>query len=356
MQLPFKNFVVEANVREFYLREMAVTNLQTTIKIDGGRVLMNPFQLAVNGSPVTATIDADLSVPGYKYALTFNANHVPFAPLWNSFHPDEKGKLGGTLTAMADISGTGTTGASLKKTLKGKFDIGTTNLNLSVANVKSPILRTIINVVATVPELLKNPEGAMGSILGTVTGNVLGTGGGLTDELSKSPIDIISARGVAGDGRVDLQQMVIRSAAFEADPQGAVTLENVLTNSTIHIPVAILLRRGIADRINAVPANTPTNADYVKLPDFLTLGGTVGKPKPNISKMALGGQVLRSVVPGLGGGSTNGGTGSLLQGIGGLLNKGAAPNTNTATNTAPPATNEQPINNMLNSIFGPRRK
>lgn len=357
-QLPFKNFVVDANVREFYLREIAITNLQTTIKLDGGRVLMNPFQLALNGSPVTATIDADLSVPGYKYALTFNADHVPFAPLWNTFKPEEKGKLGGTLTAMANISGTGTTGESLKKTLNGKFDIGTTNLNLSVANVKSPILRTIINVVATIPELLRNPEGAVGSLLGTVTGNVLGTGGGLTDELSKSPIDVITARGGAGDGRVDLQEMVIRSAAFEANAKGAVTLENVLTNSTINIPVAISLRRGVAERINAVPANTPTNADYVKLPDFLSLAGTVGKPKANINKLALGGQVLKGFVPSFGGGgSTNGGSGSLLQGIGGLLNRGTTPstNTNTATN-APPATNEPPINNFLNSILGPRRK
>ena len=70
VNLPLHNFTVAANIGRLYLREVAITNFQTTVKMDGGHVLVKPFQLVLNGAPVNATADLDLSVPGYKYNLT----------------------------------------------------------------------------------------------------------------------------------------------------------------------------------------------------------------------------------------------------------------------------------------------
>src|SRR5207245_1566668 len=70
-QLPFRNFTAEINVGRFYLREIEITNLQSTVKIDGGHVLIKPLQLALNGAPVTANADVDLGVPGYQYDTSF---------------------------------------------------------------------------------------------------------------------------------------------------------------------------------------------------------------------------------------------------------------------------------------------
>ena len=44
--------------------------------------------------------------------------------------------------------------ASLQKNLTGQFTVGATNLNLSVADVHSAILKTLINVIATIPQLV----------------------------------------------------------------------------------------------------------------------------------------------------------------------------------------------------------
>src|SRR5207248_3237111 len=148
-------------------------------------------------------------------------------------------------SAQAKISGTGTTGASLQKNLAGQFDISSTNLNLSVVNLKSPLLKSLINVVASIPELLHNPVGAAASIIEGITG--LG-GGGLMDELKRSPIDAIIARGTAGSGQVELQQAVVQSPAFRADAAGSITLAEVLTNSPIKIPITVSLSRPLAQR------------------------------------------------------------------------------------------------------------
>ena len=207
-------------------------------------LLLKPFQLTLNNSPLRATADVDLSVPGYKWAVTFNTTNVPFAPLWNTFNPEEKGQVGGTLSAHLDMSGVGTEGESLQKSLKGTFNIGTTNLNLDVSKIRSPVLRDIVAVVAKLPDIAEQSVSGAESLLSGISSSVLGKpSGGLADDVSKSPIDIITARGTAGDGQVTVEQAVVRSTVFEADvTNGTVTLAPVLTNSAINFPIGILTR------------------------------------------------------------------------------------------------------------------
>jgi hypothetical protein len=354
-QLPFRNFTVDAKVGQFYLREIAATNFLTTVKIDGGHVLLKPFQLTLNGSPMLATADVDMGVPGYKYAVTFNTTNVPFTPLWNTFNPTEKGQVGGALSARLDISGVGFDGESLQKTLKGTFEIGTTNLNLDVAKIKNPILRDLVAVIAKLPEIASNPVGAAESIVTGITSRTVGKlTGGLSDEVSKSPIDVITARGNAADGKVTVQQVVVRSTVFEADvTNGTVTLAPVLTNSPINFPISIWMSQPIMARVPMLAGSNPqTNSGYVKIPDFYGEKGTLGNPKPSINALGFGKNVLQQFVPGLGGGSGTNGSGNLLQGVGNLLRGGGVNTNQSPTNeTNQSTTNQSPVNNLLNRIL-----
>ncbi|HTL58113.1 MAG TPA: AsmA family protein [Candidatus Limnocylindrales bacterium] len=346
-QLPLRNFVAEANLRRMYLHEVEIGDFQATTKIDGGHVVVNPFKLNLNGAPVNTTVDLDMGVPGYKYGLSFNAQGIPLAPLVNTFQPERKGQLSGALFAQAQINGIGTAGTNLQKNLTGQFDVNTTNLNLLAVNIRWPLLRVLINVVATIPDLLSNREGAVGNLLGAF---VPGSKGGLSGDLEKSPIDKIAARGNMGSGRIELQQAMVQSSAFEADATGTITLASILTNSAVQIPVSVSLGRSVAEKVNMVPANAPTNAAYVKLPDFLTMRGTVGNPKADINKVAL----LGSVVRGLGGViPSNSKSGNLIQGLSGILGGGTSTNTNAAPKQA--STNQSPVGNLLNQFLKPKK-
>ncbi len=352
MTLPFHKLTADVSIGRFYLREIEVTNLQASASIDGGHVVLNPFKLSLNGAPVNATADLDLGVPGYKYDVGLGAQAIPLAPLVNSFQPERKGQIAGTLTAQVKVGGAGTTGAGLQKNLAGQFDVSSTNLNLSVVNLRSPLLKTLINVIGMVPELASSPENAVGTLLGGLTG--VGRGG-LSDELSKSPIDSILLHGSAGSGRFDLRQAVVRSPAFLAEASGGVTLAPILTNSPIEIPVSVSLSRSIAERINLASANTPASLGYVKLPDFVTMRGTVGKPKPDINKLALAGTAIKGVagaIPSLGGKA-----GGVVQGLGGLLTGRQPGATDSGTNASAnqPATNA-PLGNLLDQFFKPKKK
>jgi len=357
VKLPLQNFTFSANIGRFYLREVGITNLLMTAKIDGGHVVLNPCQLGLNGAPVKANMDLDLSVPGYKYDVAFNANAIPLTPLVNSFVPDRKGQIGGTTTVSAQIKGAGTTGANLKQNLAGKFSVLSTNLNLSIANVRSPLINKVINVIIGIPDLIRNPTAIVGNLLGRVTGTG-GGGGGWADQLTAAPIDVIVANGDIGAGRVQVQQAEVRSTAFDATANGDITLAPILTNSTIQIPVSVSLSRALGDKIGLVNADTPTNAVYVPMPQFLTMKGTVGDPNPQINKLAVAALAAKTgsgLVKGIGG-ATGGKVEGILQGVGTLLGGNAAPAAAPNTN-APPANvqPQNPVNDLLNLFKKPKK-
>jgi hypothetical protein len=279
--------------------------------MDGSRATVRPFKLSLNGAPVNATADLDLGVPGYRYDATVDADRVPVAPLVSTFLPERKGQMGGTLTAHLQLRGAGVTGRGLQKNLTGHFTAGVTNLNLAVANVRNPVLKSVINVVATIPQLLGNPESGIISLLGQATGQ----GGGLMDTLRQSPIQIINAQGRAGDGRIDLQPATVQSLAFKATGRGDIVLAPMISGSSINIPVAISVSQPIAQQLNFARGNTPANGDYVPLPQFLTMTGTLGVPRTDINKLALGGMAVKS----LGGGLLNTATNTAAT-VGHLLN------------------------------------
>ena len=311
--LPFKNFTLAVDIAKLYLHEVEVADWQATVNLDGGQVIVKPFRFTLNGAPVNATADLNLGVPGYRYDVAFNADRLPVAPLVDSFMPDRKGQMGGTLTATTQIKGAGVTGANLQKNLTGQFAVGITNLNLSIDNVRNPVLRGVINAVAIIPQLLGNPGEGLTSLVGQVTGR----GGGLMDALKKSPIQIISARVQAGGGQITLQQSLVQSTAFTADARGAIALAPVLTNSTINIPVTVSVSQPLAKQLNLTSGNTSANGTYVALPQFLTMTGTLGVPKADINKLALGGMTVKSLGGGLLGTTTNAASnvGHLLNGL-----------------------------------------
>jgi hypothetical protein len=135
----------------------------------------------------------------------------------------------------------------------------------------------VINVIAAIPDGMRNPTAFAGNLVGQLLGGS-DARGGWTDEFTKSPINAIVVRGTAGGGKVQVPHAFVESPAFQASATGEMTLASVLTNSTLQFPVRISLRRGLADQLGLTPADTPTNAIYARIPDFVTVRGPLGNP------------------------------------------------------------------------------
>jgi uncharacterized protein involved in outer membrane biogenesis len=259
-------FTVEASIGQVYLREMVITNWQTTVKVDGGEVTIDPCRLALNGAPVNASVGLNLGVKGYAYALSLLMDKVPLEPIANTFSPETRGQYKGLILANAQIKGAGITGASLQKNLGGQAGFTFTNANLQLIGPKS---KKLIVPIAT---LLR------------------------VSEITQSPLNWLDAQTELGGGNIKLSRFTVQSEAFEARTQGVIPIADVLTNSPLNLPVEFALRRSLAEKSSLLPPNTPTNATYAALPKFVTIKGSIGEPKSELNELAFGGLLLKSGV------------------------------------------------------------
>ena len=312
VKLPFNNFTVEAGIGRFYLREVDAQNFQLVAKLDGSHVLLKPAQLTLNGAPISASADLDLSVPGFKYDVTFSANGVPVEPLANSFSPTYSGQAKGTLIASAQLKGAGVTGRNLKNSLAGQADLSFTNAHIQIVGPKMKAVLTPIAFVLGAPELLR------------------------------SPLDYLTASLRAGGGKIEVPAFVAHSESFRADSQGVIPIADVLNDSPLNQNIEVSLARDLANKLRFT--NVPTNVAYMKLPTFVHLKGTLGSPDPKTDKLVILGLTASGI-----GGAIGGRAGSLIGNVGSLLGGKPAPVAVPDTNRSPatattnaPASNVQP--------------
>jgi len=323
--LPFRNFTIDATIGHLFLHEVDAANFQATLLLDGSHVLLKPFQLTLNSAPVSATADLDLSVPGYKYSLAFNAAGIPVEPLANSFSPTYRGQARGNLIASLELQGAGVTGRNLRTNLNGTAAFNFTNANIQIV---SPKLKAILTPVALALIPLGVPD------------------------LFQSPLENVNARLVARDGKIEIPAFVTQSPLFRADSSGAIPIADVLDHSPLNQPVTFSLPRELAAKIGF--ANVPTNEPYFKLPDFVQLHGTLGKLEPRVDKTRLAGLAAVGV-----GGALQKYLGHDGQKIGGVLNalgeqlggQAVAPETGGAN---APATNDS--SRSLLDLFRKRKQ
>lgn len=316
MTLPFQQLAADLKIDRLYLRDIAISNWVGNVTIKSNVVQLNPFKLEINGGAMALTGNFDVSKPGYVYQLGFNAQDVPLTPLANSLELVNSNQLQGTFVADAQLKGAGITGPNLKQNLGGKLNFSVTNVNYTVGGPK------IRRILVPISLALKAPE------------------------LAETPINWISGRTVISNGIVHVQNAAVESEAFLANLAGTVSLENVLSNSTINLPMDFSLRRSLAEKSKVLPANTPEDVKYVSLGNIYSVRGTVGDPQPDANKTVLAGLALR----GVGGLIGDEKTGQIIGGLGNILtgNKSAGTNTtSSATNNA-----SSPVGGLLQGLGG----
>jgi len=304
VKLPLARSTFNVNIGRIFLREISVSNLVATLRVDGGHVELKPCQLSLNGAPVNAGADLNLAVPGWQYDLTFTADKVPVEPLANSFSKAYRGQAKGQLLANVQIKGAGTTGTSLRKNLGGQVSLSFTNANIQIVGPKAKAIITPIALLLNLPELLH------------------------------SPINYLTTDILLGGGKIDMRQFTAHSDAFIARSAGVIPIADVLTNSPLSQPVDISLPRSLARKFSL---SAPTNATHVQLPNFVKLAGTVGNPDVKTDKLVITGLTATGAA-----GFIPGQAGGILRGLGGILNgqqpAQTPPSANSKTNS-PPAPN-----------------
>ncbi len=306
--LAITNFTFDTSIARIYLREIAISNLVTGLRLNRGVIQLDPCQLSLNGVPVSAKVWANLGVDGYEYELALKAQGIPAEPIVNSFSPENSSIAKGDLIADVRIKGAGVTGRSLQKNLTGQVLLNFTNANVVVSSKRiKPLLETLAAVLRT-------------------------------PSLTRTPLDHISANLTLGQSKINIQSFVAHSPLLIVESRGVIPIAEVLTNSPLNQPVDIWLARGLAKNLSLAPAN-PTDT-YVLLPQFVQLEGTLGAPTMDKQKaleklaVATATTVATAQAKKLLGDKLGDKNADLINKFGGLLGGSRQPATTNAT-TAP---------------------
>lgn len=314
VKLPIGEFATKLTVGQFYLRDVAITDLQCSAQIRNGRILLDPIRLTLAGGPVNAKVDLDLGVPGWRYEVNLSATNVQIGPLASSFSPDYRNRATGILFANVNVKGAGITGTTLRRALTGNAALTLTNANVQLVGQKA---RQLITPIALVLGL---------------------------DELAQASVTGVNAQVELGNGKITLTHCEVSSDAFVGRTAGEIEIRDVLAESQFNDwPITVALRSTLAQKAKLItPAEQP-NAVYATLPVFAKLSGTVAKPVVKADKLVIAGLVAKSAgaIPGAVGGKA----GTILQGVGDLLTGQVPGLTGGITNQ--PATNVTPVKPVL---------
>jgi AsmA family len=349
-QLPLKRADASLDIKRVYLGYVAISNWTGKVHLENGRVGLDPFQMTVNGAPVTAKADIPLEKPDAPFSLSFSAKALPVEPMVSTFATNLSGQIGGTMTATAALSGAGLAPEAYAGKLNGNVHADASALNFKLSNVQSGLLKTVANLIIGLPDLISSPRSFLGNVL-TPGG---GKGGGWVDQIQQAPIQIVALDAGITNGVVQVSQALAKSDSLKVNVPGVITLKPVITNSPINFTVDLGLQPALAKRIGL-----DGTGDYVSLPkDFVKIDGTLGapKPEPDYAKIALlagkgvlgvAGNTAAAVgnLVGIGGGTNTSGVGNLIKGVGNLLGG----NTNKPAATNAPAQGFNPLN-LLNGL------
>lgn len=306
VQTPFQPAQWNIRLGRLFLGEIGLSNMVCQGEIQGGKVSIKPLQFVMNRTTNAFSGDIDMGVAGYRYDLSLRAPSLALEPFVNTFVPNYRGQFQGNLIANAQVKGAGTTGTNLRKSLGGQLGVSVTNANLHIV---SPRLKAILTPIAIALRL---------------------------GDLLKSPLQTLDFHTDFSQGRILVKETSVRSEMLQARSTGTIPIADDLNQSPLQLPVDVSLPRGIAQKAGLLPEGTPETNQWVALPRFATVKGTLGAPETDINKLAVSGMLLKSVanIPAIAGEKA----GNVLQSVGNLLTKPATP----ASPNPPPIPAQQP--------------
>jgi len=240
-RMVFKGITVQ-NMKAHYLFQ---DNVFTLAPLSGGS-LSGSFMIQAR---------ADLSKPGSAYLMTAETNGVKLEEITSAFAPKAKEKLFGSLTVRAEISGAGSTAASMKRNLKGKGSFSVKGGKIRNAQISEGLLAILgLQSLKEIP--MEKAEGSF-----TIGGGAMN----LKSVIASKDL-VVNENGIIGlDQRLDMSLLVMVSDALSPK---------------------IVSQSGISRFLSV-------EKGWTTVP--LRLGGTISKPSYGIDTTAVGKQATEKL-------------------------------------------------------------
>jgi len=287
------------------IRALQLTELQIPYEQKGDVLKMENGSVKINGMPLTARIWTDPATDKPPFHFEAQGESLPLAPLIDTFKPSFRGMLAGKANIKFFGQGRGVSSNDLQQNLDAGIEIAARD--------------THMQQLPAVQKALKQLGGALQS-----------------PDITASTLEQVDASAHIAGGKIHTDNLHLTGSALEATLRG-----DVLWSQELNMEAGLKIKREVMNRSALLSQFTQLvssdTGDWVKLPNAVKIGGTVGDPKIEYDLKKL-----------VGGAAVNTGVNILKD----LLGKKTQPAPNSDTNS-PPATNAPPqnsINNLLDLL------
>jgi|GEM_PF-1560263 len=306
-ELPFQASSLKMKAERVVYRGVEVADIRFHTFLEPTAVRVTPLDFRLNGAHVTAALD--LSYPDGIPVYTVNADWDPFdlEPLVSAALPDKEEAIQGVVWGRVALDGRGVTGEHLRRHLRG-------DLEFHMKEGRIRLMRQgghpgLLEVKELVRELVEVLAGAIKVP---------------AENLKAPPVTDLVLQAEFAEGRLNLQKAQGMNRELLLAAEGRVDLKaNLLESSFERLPIIVGVSTNVAQRAR-VYREDRVRDDYVVLPSFLKVEGTLGEPSINVDKSVITGLILTGVTQHnqVGGEKVQ----EILEGLGGLLSgEGPAP-------------------------------
>jgi hypothetical protein len=309
MRWPLGTARLRANVDKLFLQGLDLAKMELIATATATVLSIDPFRVDIGGAPVVVKGMFNVGEPGFTYTLSTSVAALKLGPLVDAFAPNLKGKMSGTLDLEGDVSGKGITGPSLRKNLAGNFEAGLKDADIRLADLENVRSEGLSRSGRVLVALLRGAALALGLS---------------PNELMHPPITQVSLRSTLGKGVLDLTGLQAVNSAMRLQASGKTLLADDIDASLIQdIPITLGIATNLAKKVR-IYRDDRVREDYVELPPFIRVKGTLGQPKVDANEKVITGLILTGVTENLQIGNEQ--TQDILRGLGGLLSgEGPAP-------------------------------
>jgi len=314
LALQWTNTFVDLHIDELRLKNLVAKECSAHLEVDPTELRLAALNLTLDRGTVTSTAALDGSRPEWRASGTLNTSAVELEPWFDLFLPQYRGQARAQLFADLSLESNQVNDPAWPARLTGRGELVATNAQIELF---SPAVRQVLLPIA---QVLRVPE------------------------LTQSPLDWLSLRIAAQAGRLHVDQLSLQSSAFHLTTAGALDLSAPLSEAQLSLPLDLSLHRNLALTTGLITTNDAAGSDYVRLPLFASVSGTLVDPQTEFDKLRLGGLLLRSGV-GIAenlGADVHPSTGRILRAAGDILS-GQSPST--------PGTNQPSTFNTLINLL-----
>ena len=263
---------VDLELGGFYLDALAATNLVLRSAIQDDKILVDKFDAVINGGTVSAhgaVANLSASSPTTELSLDLDLADVPI-DLWQQvILGDPEDAASGRLSIRAQIDGLWDRRSEADSTLKGQ-------LEASLDNPVFPSLRGE-SVLWFTPILssLKLPS------------------------LDALDLDRIHALLSLDKHRIAVEALALDSALLKLRSTGELKLAGTLESTVVQLPVSVFFEKQLAETAG-LPSSlrSESHPGFQSIPSFLSLQGTLTKPRFAVNQQALA-KLLLEAKPGV---------------------------------------------------------